>query len=766
MDLNDENVYNQNFSGLYCICNRPYPDPDSTLEDDMIQCIICEDWLHASHLEAIVPANEQYSEMVCKACMEKNEFLHDYSMFAVNVPTGDVDIITVNGDAKSADNNLCNGDLENEKMVNGVAEKSDKIDESIASETIDETKQANNVTTDSKSEEIGKSGNVDVIEMDLDTKSKEQEPEEHMEASKTNELGENVDDISAGTEENKNTEKNITGAQSEDNLDAMETLSEVKSEQNNEKATGDQSATTDDITDDQKDIMESTNNELEKSAQEQNIEQLINEEKGDGDKIPENITNNSEKPEQTIGDLSALTADKLASDEEKELAIKEESVDSMEQCDNSNKDSVQTNNEKLPQESKNETDESSEDKPVIEAQTTATGNIEVPDTSQPQETEEKIADDKTNSVMDAIDELLDTANEGKESQAVEQNKESSSQSTDSKENTENVSSKESSDVEMSVSESKSVDSVPKKSEENTESNNKTSTDGEMSATSPDESPVSKSKLDNNLTIDSESKDDTDKEAGDTSKAETSVDKESPKDEDEKSELIEMVNENIDQKTLNEVPKMSDETKATDTATKDISEDQVAEDKVQEKDENDSTNNNKSSTDETSNVTESTSEHKRKLSIDLTEDASSKKAKLELECMRPREMKRIYKGATFWPSNFRQKLCTCGECLSMYKDLKVLFLTDPDDTVLAYESLGKENVAGGASQYEKGMLALSSLDRIQQINALTEYNKMRDKLLDFLKSFKDRKEIVKEEDIKAFFAGMKPRREPDGVYFCR
>lgn len=42
-DLNAENVYNQNFDGLYCSCHRPYPDPDPTndaADDPMIQCIM------------------------------------------------------------------------------------------------------------------------------------------------------------------------------------------------------------------------------------------------------------------------------------------------------------------------------------------------------------------------------------------------------------------------------------------------------------------------------------------------------------------------------------------------------------------------------------------------------------------------------------------------------------------------------------------------------------------------------------------------------
>lgn len=47
---NLENSYNQNFKGSYCICGLPYPDPDADEQLEMIQCYICEDWLHENHL--------------------------------------------------------------------------------------------------------------------------------------------------------------------------------------------------------------------------------------------------------------------------------------------------------------------------------------------------------------------------------------------------------------------------------------------------------------------------------------------------------------------------------------------------------------------------------------------------------------------------------------------------------------------------------------------------------------------------------------------
>ena len=47
---NTENVYNQNYRGLYCTCHRAYPDPEGEDLGEMLQCCICEDWFHECHL--------------------------------------------------------------------------------------------------------------------------------------------------------------------------------------------------------------------------------------------------------------------------------------------------------------------------------------------------------------------------------------------------------------------------------------------------------------------------------------------------------------------------------------------------------------------------------------------------------------------------------------------------------------------------------------------------------------------------------------------
>uniref|UniRef100_A0A182R0X4 UBR-type domain-containing protein n=1 Tax=Anopheles farauti TaxID=69004 RepID=A0A182R0X4_9DIPT len=76
---NTLNRYNQNFSGMYCICHRPSPDPENDVPDVMVQCVICEDWYHTRHLGLDDPKKgEECDEVICADCMEANPFLKNY----------------------------------------------------------------------------------------------------------------------------------------------------------------------------------------------------------------------------------------------------------------------------------------------------------------------------------------------------------------------------------------------------------------------------------------------------------------------------------------------------------------------------------------------------------------------------------------------------------------------------------------------------------------------------------------------------------------
>ncbi|MEQ2189804.1 hypothetical protein GOODEAATRI_029131 [Goodea atripinnis] len=44
----------------------------------MIQCVVCEDWLHGRHLGCVVPDCVEMQEMICESCMNKHLFLWTY----------------------------------------------------------------------------------------------------------------------------------------------------------------------------------------------------------------------------------------------------------------------------------------------------------------------------------------------------------------------------------------------------------------------------------------------------------------------------------------------------------------------------------------------------------------------------------------------------------------------------------------------------------------------------------------------------------------
>lgn len=118
-------------------------------------------------------------------------------------------------------------------------------------------------------------------------------------------------------------------------------------------------------------------------------------------------------------------------------------------------------------------------------------------------------------------------------------------------------------------------------------------------------------------------------------------------------------------------------------------------------------------------------------------------------------------ATYWPLNWRSKLCTCQDCMKMYGELDVLFLTDECDTVLAYENKGKNDQA--TDRRDPLMDTLSSMNRVQQVELICEYNDLKTELKDYLKRFADEGTVVKREDIQQFFEEFqsKKRRRVDG-----
>ena len=64
-----------------------------------------------------------------------------------------------------------------------------------------------------------------------------------------------------------------------------------------------------------------------------------------------------------------------------------------------------------------------------------------------------------------------------------------------------------------------------------------------------------------------------------------------------------------------------------------------------------------------------------------------------------------------------------------------------------------------TQYEKGMEALSAMDRVKQVEAIHGYNAMKSNLMEHLKKFAENKKVVSKEDIQEFFQQLQANKRP-------
>ena len=69
---------------------------------------------------------------------------------------------------------------------------------------------------------------------------------------------------------------------------------------------------------------------------------------------------------------------------------------------------------------------------------------------------------------------------------------------------------------------------------------------------------------------------------------------------------------------------------------------------------------------------------------------------------------------------------------------------------------KETLRQGG--FEKGMDALGQMDRVAQVEVIHSYNNMKENLMEYLAKFAGTDKVVREEDIKDFFEGMKANKK--------
>lgn len=123
--LNEKNKYNHNFHGKYCTCDKKYPpdehDDSSESNDEMWQCIVCEDWYHTKHLNA-KELPTKFDELICGQCVDKLDFIHHYKNLNIETicesdtndsqtenkdPVSGISISSSNSAAKNGDQTQC-----------------------------------------------------------------------------------------------------------------------------------------------------------------------------------------------------------------------------------------------------------------------------------------------------------------------------------------------------------------------------------------------------------------------------------------------------------------------------------------------------------------------------------------------------------------------------------------------------------------------------------------------------------------------------------
>lgn len=159
---------------------------------------------------------------------------------------------------------------------------------------------------------------------------------------------------------------------------------------------------------------------------------------------------------------------------------------------------------------------------------------------------------------------------------------------------------------------------------------------------------------------------------------------------------------------------------------------------------------------------------KKLKTEEGEGSTSTTSEL---CMKPKPPGDRKPGsAVYWLEDWRSKLCKCETCTQNYKELAVEYLLDPEDTVARYEEAGRKRCAKNGTGSNRDVMneALSTLGHVQQVDLITQYNKFKDRLKEFLAAFAQNNQVVTQEDITRFFEQMKDeKKQAQGLpYFCR
>ncbi|KAG0258274.1 hypothetical protein BG011_003388 [Mortierella polycephala] len=141
-----------------------------------------------------------------------------------------------------------------------------------------------------------------------------------------------------------------------------------------------------------------------------------------------------------------------------------------------------------------------------------------------------------------------------------------------------------------------------------------------------------------------------------------------------------------------------------------------------------------------------------------ESSQNKKVKLDIEssiCKLQEQPVDLYPDQEmnlFATEGWRDLFCQCSSCMAMYTKESIAF-------ILAEEAIyeDEDDEEADTSVLETGMKKLSEMDRVQMMDGMLAYNKMRDEIRKFLEPFSQQDKVVTADDIEAFFKAKMEQR---------
>ncbi|KAG9321364.1 hypothetical protein KVV02_002096 [Mortierella alpina] len=152
------------------------------------------------------------------------------------------------------------------------------------------------------------------------------------------------------------------------------------------------------------------------------------------------------------------------------------------------------------------------------------------------------------------------------------------------------------------------------------------------------------------------------------------------------------------------------------------------------------------TEEDVKVQDGSSESNKKIKMSTDEGTFCKLDRCPADAYPDQEMN------LFATEGWRELLCQCAQCTALYTEESVAFILGEE---AIYED--EEDDEADTSIMESGMKKLNEMDRVQMMDGMLAYSKMRDEIRNFLQPFSEQGKVVTSDDIQAFFAAKMEQR---------